>query len=167
MKTLIVILALSSVTAVSHAKVDAKKMISKFAELSTGLGYNDGSTLSLSLQEARGPYSIEMFKIYKEANDKMTQERANDQKNLDKLSNMFDRKISNRECKALLLKLRTSSRGLGYVKGMHSIASNNEESHSQKAAQASLAELNGNLKYEALASCKTSIESMDDSPELL
>ena len=140
-------------------KLDAKKTISKYAELNLSLGYNDGSSISLKLQEYRGPYNPENFKLYKEANDKLTEERPKIQKELAKMGAFFERHIANSECKKTLIELKAASRGLGMIKGMHGIASTNEESISQDAAQKGLAGLNSDLKFKANSLCKESIES--------
>jgi hypothetical protein len=138
--------------------LDAKKTIHQYTELNLSLGYNDGSTISLKLQEQRGPYDIKTYKIYKDENDELTAKRPAIEKELLKMNAFFERFIGKGDCMDILIELKTASRGLGMIKGMHSISSTNEESQSQSAAQKSLEGLFGDLKFKANTTCKASIE---------
>lgn len=161
--TIVTAATLLTTTAVYAA--DASKTINRFAELNLSLGYNDGSSISLKLQEYRGPYNPELFKIYKDTNDELTGKRPAIQEELDKMGNSLERNIANQDCKKTLIDLKTASRGLGMIKGMHSISSTNEESRSRSAAQQSLEELQDDLKFKALSACKKSIET--EIPDIL
>lgn len=162
MKTILAIAVTAATLFTSSVfAADAKQTINRFAEINILLGYNDGSSISLSLQEYRGPYSSETFKLYKDANDDLTTKRPALQKELNKMDSSFERHIANENCLNLLTELKTTSRGLGMVLGMHNIHSTNEEDISLSAAKQSLEELNSELKSKASSVCEKSLKNLN------